>query len=186
MDRFERAMAAIDAANAGDPHGREPLYARRMSQWLARLEPEADEVLRLAARAQHVRRWEIPRETYPMDRAGYHAWRTRLYDHHADIAAAILRHAGYDDAAIARVRALLRKERIKTDPQTQTLEDAICLVFLESEFATFRARKDFDQAKWINILRRTWAKMSPRGRELALGLPLDDESRQLLARALAP
>jgi hypothetical protein len=185
MDRFERVMAGIDAANAADPHGKEPLYAQRMTDWLARIEPDADEVLRIAARAQHVRRWEIPRETYPMDRPGYHAWRTRLYDHHADIAAGLMREAGYDEESIARLRSLLRKERLKVNPQAQTLEDVICLVFLENEFATFRARKGFDEAKWLNILRRTWAKMSPRGREVALSLPLDEESKQLLAKALA-
>ncbi len=184
MDRFERAIALIDEANAADPQGKELLRARRMSDWLNRLEPAASEALKLAVRAQHIRRWDIPRESFPLDKNGYHAWRRRLYEHHAAVAAAILRQAGYDTPTIERVGSLLRKERLKADPETQTLEDVICLVFLETEFAEFRARKDYDEAKWLNILRRTWAKMSPRGHALALALPLDDETRQLVSKAI--
>jgi hypothetical protein len=182
-ERFSRAIARIDAANAPDPNGKELAYSQRMTDWLARLAPGASEPLRLAARAQHIMRWKIPRSEYPMDRAGYHRWRTRLYDFHADAAADILRDVGYDEQAIARVRSLIRKERIKSDPEMQTLEDVICLVFLENYFHEFA--QDHDEQKLINILQRTWKKMSPRGHELALQLPLNEKDRRIIEKALS-
>jgi hypothetical protein len=118
-----------------------------------------------------------------MDRPGYLKWRTTLYDFHADKAAQILREVGYDDVTIGRVRSLIRKQGIKTDPEMQLLEDVICLVFLENYFAEFAA--DHDEDKLIRILRRTWAKMSPRGHEAALGLDLPERERKLIDRALA-
>jgi len=191
-ERFQSAIVAFDAANAEDPHraadqGRdvpaELLYAQRMTEWLGRLYPDASEPLCLAARAQHIRRWEIPRDTYPIDRAGYHRWRTTLYTFHADTAERILREVGYDDATIARVRSLLRKERLKADPESQALEDVACLVFLESYFADFAAKHEDE--KVITILRRTWAKMSEKGQAAALALPLAPAARTLVERALA-
>jgi hypothetical protein len=191
-ERFRAAIDRIDAANADDLHrvshdGREiaaeVLYAQRMTTWLERLHPDASEPLRLAVRAQHIRRWEIPRETYPMDRAGYHRWRTALYTFHADTAERILRELGYDDATIARVRSLLRKERLKSDPETQALEDVACLVFLENYFAEFAVKHDDD--KLITILRRTWAKMSPKAHEAALALPMQPNTKALIDRALS-
>lgn len=190
--RFQSATACFDAANAEDPHrvsvdGRdvpaELLYAQRMTAWLNRLYPNASEALRLAARAQHIRRWEIPRGTYPMDRAGYHRWRTTLYGFHADTAERILREVGYDDATIARVRSLLRKERLKADAEAQALEDMACLVFLESYFAEFAPKHA--EEKIITILRRTWAKMSEKGRSAALALDLAPAARALIEKALA-
>jgi hypothetical protein len=183
-DRLQLAIARIDAANAGDPAGREVVYSQRMSSWLERLEPGASESLRLAARAQHIRRWEIPRSQYPMDRAGYHRWRTRLYDFHADAAAEILREVGYDDATVARVRSLIRKERLKSDPEMQALEDVICVVFVENYFHEFA--QDQDEAKLITILQRTWKKMSERGQAAALSLPLAEADRAIIAKALKP
>jgi hypothetical protein len=182
-ERFEQAMALIDAANGEDPSGKELVYSRRMTDWLGRLEPAASEALRIAARAQHIRRWMILRSEYPMDRAGYHQWRTRLYDFHADQTAEILRGVGYDEAMIARVRSLLRKEGIKSNPEAQTLEDVICVVFLENYFHEFA--RDHDQAKLVTILQRTWKKMSARGREAALGLPMKAPDRAIIEKALA-
>ncbi|HLL91235.1 MAG TPA: DUF4202 domain-containing protein [Tepidisphaeraceae bacterium] len=192
-ERFQTAIQALDAANAadpervpderGDPVPGEVLYARRMTAWLAKLYPDSPEALRLAARAQHVRRWEVPRHTFPADRIGYLKWRTTLYGHHADVADRVLRSVGYDDATIARVRSLLKKERIKSDPDGQALEDVICLVFLETEFADFAAKHD--EAKVVNIVRRTWAKMSPVGQASALNLPLPPEAARLVQVALA-
>ena len=191
--RFREAIARFDAANAEDPNrvsdaGRdvpaELLYAQRMTAWLDRLYPDASEHLRLAARAQHLRRWVIPRETYPMDRAGYLRWRTDLYAFHADEAEKVLRDVRYDPETIARVRSLLRKEKLKADPEMQALEDVICLVFLENELASFSARQD--EQKMLRILRRTWAKMSPRGQKAALKLELRPDARALLEKALAP
>ena len=186
-ERFQLAIQRFDAENAQDPnvelvdnvsHPKELIYSKRMSDWLTRLEPSAPEALQLAARAQHIRRWEIPRASYPMDRAGYHRWRTDLGKFHAQTAGRILAEVGYDE-----VQSLLRKERLKADPDTQLLEDVICLVFLENYFAPFSELHD--EAKLIGILRRTWAKMSPRGHEAALKLDLPTEKRQLVEKALS-
>src|SRR5688572_14179439 len=134
--QFAAALQRFDAANArdpnltvvdGSPQPKELVYARRMTEWLNRLEPGASEAVQLAARSQHLMRWSIPRDAYPKDRAGYLKWRTTLYDFHAEKAAEILRDVGYDDAAVARVRSLVRKEKIKADPEMQLLEDVICL-----------------------------------------------------------
>ncbi len=188
--RLLEVFARIDAVNAADPnHGpdgqpEELAYGRRMTAWLAKLYPDAAEPLQIAARAQHIKRWEIPRSSYPMDRAGYHRWRTTLYSFHADQAAKILRDLDYDEAIVSRVGALLRKERLKADADAQALEDVACLVFLEFEFAEFAARQDAE--KMIRILRRTWAKMSARGHAAALALPLPVAAKALVARALAP
>ncbi len=191
-DRFAAAITAIDAANAADPNvttdddGRpapaELVYGRRMSRWADRLYPDAGEALRLAARAQHVRRWEVPRETYPMDRAGYHRWRTGLYAFHADVAGRILRAVGYGDDVVDRVRSLLRKERLKADADAQALEDVICLVFLENYLAAFAPKHDAE--KVVGILRRTWAKMSPVGHAAASKLAMPSDAATLVARAL--
>ncbi|MGB7160203.1 MAG: DUF4202 domain-containing protein [Tepidisphaeraceae bacterium] len=190
--RFRAAIERFDAANArdpnvtvvdGQPQPKELVYATRMTDWLDRLEPGASEAVQLAARSQHLMRWSIPRNAYPMDRPGYLKWRTTLYDFHAEKAGEILREVGYDDTTIARVQSLVRKEKIKTDPQMQLLEDVICLVFLENYFAEFAA--DHDEEKLIRILRRTWAKMSPRGHAAALGLELPARERGLIERALA-
>jgi hypothetical protein len=189
--RFQAAIERIDRANREDPnrevwegveYPKELLYAERMTRWLARLAPEASEPLRLAVRAQHLRRWESPRSAYPMDRAGYHRWRSDLQRFHAEAAGEILREVGYDDATIGRVQSLLRKERLKLDSEAQILEDVACLVFLESYFADFAQRHD--EEKLIPIIRRTWAKMSEQGRQAALSLPLSPDYLALIQRAL--
>lgn len=189
--RFETAIDAIDAANAEDPNtdlyeGREfpkeLLYAIRMTEWLERFKPEASEALRLAARAQHIRRWEIPRDKYPMNRIGYLKWRTDLKHFHAKLAEKILRDAGYDGTLIERVQALIRKERLKQDKEAQALEDVICLVFLENYFADFSEKHD--AAKIIEIVQKTWKKMSPAARKMALRLELAPEARALIEKAV--
>jgi hypothetical protein len=188
--RFASAIAMIDAAHAEDPQRdaagrpRELVYAERMSAWLARLAPGASEALRLAVRCQHLRRWLIPRAGYPAGAAGYRRWRADEAASHAKLAAEILAVAGYDAATVARVQALVRKEGLKRDAEAQALEDAACLVFLEDELAAFAAKHD--EAKLVPILRKTWAKMSPAGREAALGLALPGPLRALVAKALAP
>jgi hypothetical protein len=190
--RFDAALARFDAAHAEDPARerydgvdmpRELAYARRMSAWLGRLAPDASEALRLAARCQHLRRWEIPRDAYPRDVDGYRAWRTAESRAHAEAAARILADAGYDDATVHRVQALVRKERIKQDAEAQTLEDVACLVFLESGFVAFAAAHD--DATLVRILRGTWRKMSPHGQGFALGLALPPRLRGLVERATA-
>lgn len=191
--RLEAAFAAFDEANAADPNRieaegtewpRELLYGHQMSAWMDRFAPDAPDALKLAARCQHIRRWEIPRDTYPRDRIGYLKWRTELKNMHARIAGEILGAVGYDGETIARVQSLLKKERLKQDPETQTLEDVICLVFLESWFADFSRQHDPD--KVIDIVAKTWKKMSPAGHEAALAMAhkLPDDALALVQRAL--
>jgi hypothetical protein len=140
-----------------------------MSVMLERFAPDAPEVVRLAVRCQHIRRWEIPRDAYPRTPEGYRAWRKRLMDFHAEAAGDLLRGAGYDAATIAHVQALVRKERLKRDPDAQLVEDVVGLVFLEHYLERFVAEHpEYDEAKLADILRKTWAKMSERGREAAL------------------
>ena len=177
-ERFARAIARFDAANAQDPNRetvdgvarpKELLYAERLTAMLARFAPDASEPLRLAARCQHLQRWKIPRAEYPMTFDGYNQWRTRLRDLHAEMAAAILKDEGYDEATIGRVQSLIRKEALKSDPETQALEDVVALVFFESYLGDFVSAHDkYDGAKLADILTKTAKKMSPRGREAAL------------------
>jgi hypothetical protein len=193
--RFEAAVARFDAANAEDPSfdvvdgARRPkalVYADRMSAMLARFVPDASEALELSARCQHIERWKIPRDAHPMTRAGYREWRARLRDFHADRAAAILRDVGYDDATIARVRALIRKERLKSDPEAQALEDVVALVFLESYLGDFvESHAHYDETKLVDILQKTGRKMSARGRASALTeISLPPELRPVITKAL--
>jgi hypothetical protein len=192
-DRFERARAAFAALNAEDPvreiesglsRPRLLLQAERLSSWVARLDPHASEALRLAAHCQHLERWKIPRADFPEGRVGYLKWRTRLAQFHAGRAAEVLEKVGYDEALIARVDRIVRKQGITTDPDTQTMEDALCLVFLEHELDAFM-RKYPDEDRAIDILRKTWGKMSARGHDAALALPLGDAAKALVGRALA-
>jgi hypothetical protein len=179
-DRYEKAIARFDAINAGDPNfeavgaAREPkelLYARRMTEMLERFAPDAPEAVRLAVRCQHIRRWEIARASYPDTPAGYKAWRTRLLDYHAEIGATVLRECGYDETMVASVASLLRKERLKRNPDAQLLEDVIALVFLQHYLADFVARHPgYDEAKFVDILQKTFRKMSARGRDAAATL----------------
>lgn len=191
-NRFDAAMAQLDALHAQDPRMEtvdgeevpyELLYAQRMSEWLERLRPQASETLQLAVRAQHLKRWEVPRDSYPMDRPGYHAWRTGLKTRQADMAAEVLRQSGYEEADCARVAALVRKEDLKSDEETRALEDAACLVFLQDYYAPFAAEHDDD--KVIGILRKTLRKMSSDGHRLAEEIPLKGRARGLLEKAVA-
>ena len=191
--RLETVIGLIDEANHQDPnletfkgvaYPREWLYGRRMSACLEQFCPEASEALRIAARGQHIRRWEIPRSNYPATREGYLKWRTFLYGFHADQVAGLMRHTDYEADLIERVKTLIQKRGIKTDAEVQTLEDVICLVFLEYHFAEFARTQDAE--KLITIVRKTWNKMSDRGHEFALRLPFPESVQPLLARALSP
>lgn len=190
-EKFEKAIAAIDAVNAQDPNlvevdgQQRPLelvHAERRTAWIGQLAGEAaSEALLLAARAQHLRRWEIPRDRYPHDREGYLQWRNELKSFHAEQTAEILQEAGYGAELIDRVRQLILKKRLKLDPEVQALEDALCLVFLETQFSDF-AKKE--AGKIEDIVRKTWRKMSPQGQQAALSLPLSAEDRAIIAAAL--
>ncbi len=190
--RFREALARFDQANADDPNRelvdgaeqpRELVYARRMTATLDRFAPEAPEAVRLAARCQHIRRWTVPRDTYPEGRDGYRRWRTDLARFHAETAAEILRAVSYDDDTVARVGALLRKERLKADPEVQLLEDVACLVFLRHYLPAFAAGHADD--KLVDILGKTWRKMSAQGRAAALALDLEPRLRAVVSRAAA-
>ena len=190
--RFEATLAAFDAANAEDPNReegqpKELLYAQRMSEMLARFAPDASEAVQLAVRAQHIQRWKTPRSSYPMDRQGYLQWRTGLYKFHAETAGRILREAGYDEAAIERVKTAVGKKALKVNPDTQLLEDVTDLVFLEHYLAGFAARHpDYDEAKWIEIIRKTWQKMSQQARDFVLAgkVSLPETARPLILKAI--
>ena len=190
-ERFRDAIARFDRANAEDPnvetvdgvsHPKELLYAQRMSDALARFAPDASEIVRLAVRCQHIRRWTVPRDSYPDGRDGYRRWRTDLGRFHAEAAGDILPEVGYDAATVGRVQALLRKERLKADPEVQLLEDVVCLVFLGHYLAPFAALHEDE--KVVGILQKTWRKMSERGRSSALELDLTAPLRELVARAV--
>jgi hypothetical protein len=187
---IERAMAddpqrvAVDGDDL--PYGVH--YARRMTHWLGRLVATPSEALAIAVHGQHVRRYDIPRDRHPMDKPGYLAWRNALKAHHADLVAGVMAAAGYDADTIGRARSIVMKERLKRDPEAQALEDCACLVFLENEFAGFVAKKaDYDDDKWVAIVAKTWAKMSPAGHALALELvpALPEKLKGLVARAVS-
>ncbi len=190
--RFTEAIRLFDAANAEDPNlepgpdgqpvPKELLYAQRMSACLARVAPDAPEAVQLAARAQHIRRWAIPRSDFPLTRPGYHQWRNTLKKYHAELAGQLMQQAGYEPAPTARVQQLLQKQRLQDDPEVQLLEDVICLVFLEYYFLPFAAQHP--EEKVIEIVQKTWPKMTGRGHALALQLPFSPEARALVSKAL--
>ncbi len=190
-ERLRRALAAIDKANAGDPNRievrgasrpKEVAHAELASEWVERLRPDASEALRLAARAHHVQRWTIPRSDHPEGRRGYHRWRTELQRFHAEKAGEILEGVGYDAATIERVQELVQKRDLGRDPEVQALEDALCLVFLETQLREMAER--FDEARLLDVLRKTLAKMSPAAIECAGALVLAPAARACLERAM--
>jgi len=182
-ERLQQACAALDAENAGDPFGKELDHAERAVAWLARLRPDAPEELLLAARGHHVRRWEIPRSSEPEGRAGYLRWKRRLQQHHAEIVGRVLRDVGYDDDMVARVQSIVRKERLRTDPDVQSFEDALSLVFLETQLRDLATKLDDNHL--VDVLAKTLRKMTPAGRVAAASLTYDDRSRTLVERAIA-
>lgn len=190
-DRLTLALAKIDQANREDPsletwqgeaYPKEWLYGLRMSEWLSKLDPEPSEARQIAARAQHLRRWTVPRESYPEGREGYLRWRKYLYRFHAEQAAAIMAEVGYDETAIAQVKQMIAKEGIKRNPDVQVIEDAACLVFLDYYFPAFAPK--YDEDKLIDIVQKTWKKMSAQGQQAALGLALPEDLGQVVAKAL--
>jgi len=192
MTAYARARELLDSVHAADPartrDGRpaELVYAERMENWVARLVPDASPLLRLAARAQHLERWTVPRSTFPLDKPGYHAWRRSLYTKQAERARELLRSAGVEDAEAAEVATWVSKSGLKTNPGTQALEDAACLVFLENEIEAFAAQHaEYPREKFIEIIRKTWRKMTPRAQEFALGLELSPAISALVREAVA-
>ena len=188
--RFERAIAAIDAANAEDPntivvHGvtrpKEQAHAELMTTWVRRLRPDAPETLLLAARGHHIRRWAVPRDSYPEGRAGYLRWRRDLHDRHAADVGEILGAAGYDDATIGRVQDIVRKRNLNRDADVQVLEDALCLVFIETQFDELAAK--LERERMVDVVCKTLKKMSRAGIDAALALDLPAAHRELIEEA---
>jgi hypothetical protein len=191
LARFEAALRRFDEENGRDPNRelvdavpqpRELVYARWLTDWVLRLQPGASESLRLAARCQHLCRWAISRDSFPLTRPGYLHWREKLKQFHAQKAGEVLRETGYPAEMVERVQRLIRKQDLATDPEAQVLEDALCLVFLERQFAALAARTSED--KVVNALQKAWRKMSPAARDLASGLAYAPRQQALLARAL--
>ncbi len=196
-NRLEQVIRLIDEANREDPNvevaeGREwpkeYLYSLRMSDMLERFAPDADEVGRIAVRAQHIQRWKSPRSDYPMDRKGYHLWRTNLYKFHADTVAKLMEQVDYDPETIERVRNAVGKKNLRDNPDTQLVEDIAGLVFIEHYMQDFADKHpEYDEAKWIDIIRKTWRKMSDRAHEFALSgkLKLPEKLVPLIRKAVA-
>ena len=192
-ERLAAALAAVDAANADDPatvvvggveRPKELTHAEMMTRWVRYLDPGCRDEQLIAARAHHLRRWAIPRDSYPRDRAGYLRWRTALQRRHAEDVGRIMRDAGYGDESIEQVQAIVRKRGLGRDPAVQVHEDALCLVFLETQLDELTTSLG-DEDKMVDILRKTAAKMSPAGLEAARQLSLSPEGAELLGRALA-
>ena len=195
---YERAVALIDAANAEDPRmdtdpdgkpvPRELLYGQRMAEMIVRFTPEADEVQRLAVRAQHIQRWKTPRDSYPMTRDGYMQWRTGLYKFHAETCGRLMQEAGYDDASVERAKQAVGKRGLKVNPDTQLLEDVADLVFIEHYMVEFAGQHpDYTEEKWLDIVRKTWKKMSERAHAFALSghLKLPEPLVPLITKAIS-
>ena len=191
-DKLQQAFELFDAANAKDPnteifegktYPKEVLYAERMTNTLNSFAPKASEALQLTARSQHICRWEIGRDLYPMNREGYLRWRQELKKFHAKKASEILKQVGYSEETITKVAFLLEKKQLKKNEDTQTLEDVVCLVFLTYYFEPFAAKHPED--KTIDILQKTWRKMSEKGQQAALQLPLSQSSLALVSKAIS-
>ena len=187
-DLESRARAALDAAHAADPERTEDrpaeaVYAERIEAWIHRLCEAPSLALRLAARAQHLERWAIPRAQYPDGRGGYLRWRSAVHQRQGQRAQELIADAGGDPGLCGRVGRLVAKTAPRDDAEAQALEDAACLVFLETELLAFQS--EHDRAKVVDVLQKTWKKMSPRGQERALSLALPAESRELVRAALA-
>jgi hypothetical protein len=191
VNSYAIARQLIDAAHSGDPKGldgrpAELVYADRMEAWLVRLAPNAPELLRLAARCQHLERWSVPRNSFPEGRAGYLSWRKDLYGRQAERARELLLQAGAEAREAEDAATWISKTGLKINPNTQLLEDAACLVFLENEIAGFAAQHaDYPRAKFLRIIQKTWRKMSPAARGAALGLSLPSTIAELINEAVS-
>lgn len=193
MNKLDAAIELFDAYNKQDPrtfvyggssYPQEYFFAIKLYDWVLKLDADASEELRLASRSQHIGRWEIPRDSYPEGREPYLKWRKNLALHHAHIASALMQEAGYGDEQIDRVKQIVLKQRIKVDAEVQTIENALCLVFLEFQYEEFCKKHAHDPDKIVNILRKSLLKMDAHGHSFALNLPYSDNGLQLIKAAL--
>ena len=191
MSKLDKAFELFDNYNKRSPeqvvwenvaYPVEYFYALKLYEWVTKLDPEADESLLLASRCQHIGRWEIARKSYPDGRVGYLKWRSDLSKYHAGVATEILTNVGYDEETISRVKQIVLKQRLKSDADVQTMENALCLVFLQYQYDDLIAK--MTEEKMIDILRKTWGKMSDPGREAALSLQYSDIGKDLILKAL--
>jgi uncharacterized protein YihD (DUF1040 family) len=193
MSSIEHAFQLFDDYNRHDPrtmewegvvYPQEYFYALKLHEWVLKLDRDASEELLLASRSQHIGRWEIPRESYPDGREPYLKWRKDLALNHADVTARLMKEAGYDEEFVDRVSQIILKKRIKVDADVQTMENALCLVFLEFQFEDFRKKYTDEPDKIVNILRKSLLKMDPHGHNFALRLPYSDDGLSLISQAL--
>lgn len=197
MTLLAKTIELIDAANSEDPNlvkdeqgkewPKELLYSIRMTDMLARYKPDADDVAKIAMRGQHIQRWTSDRKKFPMDRQGYLQWRTQLYKFHANTTADLMQQAGFDEESIERVKKAVAKRGIKVNPDTQLLEDVTDLVFIEHYMLEFASKHpEYDEDKWIDIIRKTWQKMSENGQQFALSgnIKLPEPLVPLIQKAL--
>ena len=191
-ENFEKALTEIDRFNSQDPrqkivdgvaHPQELTYSKSLTEWVLKLDPQASEALRIAARGQHIGRWTVPRAEYPADRSGYLRWREDLKLFHAGKVAGILRDVGYEEDFIQRVTSMMLKNNIKEDTDAQTLEDALCLVFFETQFMDLMEKTPVDKMK--TLVRKTWKKMGAKGRDMALQMNLPLEEKHFLESILS-
>ena len=195
---YQAAIAAFDQANSEDPnkelhagkeYPKELLYELRMTEMQERYAPEASEAVKLAVRAQHIQRWKSPRSDFPMDRPGYLQWRTGLYKLHSETASNLMKQVGYDYEMAERVKAIISKKGLKINPETQLMEDIIDLVFIENYMLHFAGKHpEYDEAKWIEIVKKTWQKMSSRAHDFALAgkIKLPEALVPLILKAVKP
>ena len=196
QDLYLSTIAAFDMANAEDPnketldsteYPKELLYSKRMADMQERYTPEASDAVKLAVRAQHIQRWKIPRKDFLMDREGYLQWRVKLYKFHAQTAARLMQEAGYGEDMVERVMAIVCKKGLKVNPETQLMEDVADLVFIEHYMVDFATKHpEYEEGKWIQIIKKTWQKMSPRAHEFVLsgGIKLPDALAPLIMKAV--
>lgn len=191
MTKLEQAFRRFDAYNQQDPYKiiwdgeeypSEVFYALKLYDSIKRLEQMPSEALVLASRCQHIGRWEIERKTYPEGRVGYLKWRSDLSKFHAKKAKEILESLHYNEDIVNRVNDIVLKKRLKTDPEIQTMENALCLVFLEFQYDDLIEK--LSEEKMINILHKTWAKMSDPGKQIALSLKYSKKGALLLDKSL--
>ncbi|ATC88403.1 DUF4202 domain-containing protein [Pseudoalteromonas arctica] len=193
---FNKVIALIDEANNQDPNTeqhngesfpKEYLYSQRMSEMLTRFKPDADALMQIAARAQHIQRWKSPRSDFEMNKQGYHQWRSALYIFHASLAVELMKQAGFNDTDQNRVYNAVAKKDIKRNPDSQIVEDVASLVFIEHYMLGFaNSKPDYNEEKWIGIIRRTWQKMSDEAHEFVLtgNITLPDPLVGLIHKAL--
>ena len=182
MARLENVLQTIDAYNAGDPHGRELPYSEKLTAWVLQLNPAPSEALRIAARGQHIGRWTIPRQSYAMNRGGYLRWREDLKRFHAKTIGEIMAKEGYPESDTDAVKQIILKKNFQSNPDAQTIEDALCLLFLESQFEELRQKTP--DPKMIDIIQKTWKKMSAKAKDVALAMDLPADNKKLIRQAL--